>query len=76
MSFYCIKDLSIKRLWKEDYDKIKARRLFTEDTVQSQSLAAVYFNPENILMRMNIKLVEAEEESEETSSPEGSEGAL
>jgi len=73
MSYYCIKDLTIKRLWKEDYDKIKARRLYTEDNVQSQSLAAIHFNPENILKRMNFKLIE-EDEPTEPNTPAVSEG--
>ena len=57
MSFYCIKDLSVKRLWKEDYDKVKAVQLYTEEKVQSQSLAVIHFNPENILKRMKFSLV-------------------
>ena len=61
MSFYCIKDLNINRIWKEDYDKLKAMFVYTEDNIQSQSLAAVHFNPENILKRTNFKPIEAEE---------------
>jgi hypothetical protein len=61
MSYFCIKNLTIKRLWKEDYDKIKTRRLFTEDNIQSQNLSVVHLNPENILKRMNFKLVNAKE---------------
>jgi hypothetical protein len=61
MSYFCIKNLTIKRLWKEDYDKIKTRRLFTEDNIQSQNLSVIHFNPENILKRMNFKLVNAKE---------------
>ncbi len=65
MGYYCIKDLTVKRIWKEDYDKIKTRRLISEDSVQSQNMAVIHFNPENILKRMNFKVV-VEEESEET----------
>ena len=61
MTYFCIKNLTIKRLSKEDYDKIKTRRLFTEDNIQSQNLSVVHFNPENILKRMNFKLVNAKE---------------
>lgn len=70
MGFYCIKNLTIKRIWKEDYDKIKAQRLYTEDSLQSQSLSVVHFNPENILKRMDLKLVETEEESKEPAEPD------
>ncbi len=70
MSYFCIKNLTIKRLWKEDYDKIKTRRLFTEDNIQSQNLAVIHFNPENILKRMNFELVDAEQEPAEPEKPE------
>lgn len=66
MTYYCIKDLTIKRLWKEDFDRIKTRRLLSEESIQSQNLAVIHFNPENILKRMNFTLVVAEEEPEET----------
>jgi len=52
LSFYAIKSVSVKRLFKEDFDKMKATRLFREDYIQSQSLAVIHFNPENILKRM------------------------
>jgi len=55
MSFYVIKSISVKRLEQQEYEKIKARQLFTEDHIQSQSLAPVHFNPENILKRMNFR---------------------
>ena len=72
--FFCIKDIEIKRIWKEDYDKIKAMRLYTDDKVESQSLAAIHFNPENILKRMKFRLVRAKE-STDTNAPTGSEEA-
>jgi hypothetical protein len=62
MSFYCLKNLSVNRLWEQDYEKIKARRLFKEDYSQAQSLAAVHFSPENILKRMNFREVDKEKE--------------
>jgi len=55
MSFYVIKSISVKRLEQQQYEKIKAKKLFTEDHIQSQSLAPVHFNPENILKRMNFR---------------------
>ena len=71
---FCIKNIEIKRIWKEDYDKIKAMRLYTDDKVESQSLAAIHFNPGNILKRMKFKLVKAKE-STDTNAPTGSEEA-
>jgi hypothetical protein len=74
MSFYCIKNLSVKRISLQEYEKIKAMRLQAENYVQSESMVAVHFNPENILKRMNFKPAKTEE-SEDTNTPEESETA-
>ena len=74
MSFYCIKNLSVQRISLEEYEKIKAMRLQREDYIQSESLVAVHFNPENILKRMNFKPANTEE-SEDENTPEESEAA-
>jgi hypothetical protein len=76
MSYYVVKNISVTRLWKEDYEKIKAMRSFREDHVQSQSLAAVHFNPENIFKRMNFRPAETDEEPADTTTPAESEAAL
>jgi hypothetical protein len=55
MSFYCIKNISVKRVTLQEYEKTKAMQIQREDYTQSESLAAVYFNPENILKRMNFR---------------------
>lgn len=68
MSFYCLKNLTVNRLYQEDFEKIKARRLFREDYAQAQSLVAVHFNPENILKRMNFIRV-SEDENEDREKP-------
>ncbi len=75
MSYYLIKDLSVKRIYQEDFDNSKATRLFREDYIQSQSLAVVHYNPENILKRMDFKWVEVEEEVADANEPAESEAA-
>lgn len=55
MSFYCIKNISVKRVTLEEYEKTKSMQIQREDYTQSESLAAVYFNPENILKRMSFR---------------------
>ncbi len=70
MSFYCITNLSVKRISLQEYEKIKAMRLQREDYIQSESLAAVHFNPENILKRTNFKPVETEETEDADTSEE------
>jgi len=75
LSFYVIKNISVKRLFKEDFDKMKATRLFREDYIQSQSLAVIHFNPENILKRMKFKPAKSEEEPVDANKPVKSEAA-
>lgn len=70
-SFYCLKTVLVNRLYQEDFDRLKARRLFREDHIQAQSLTAVHFNPENILKRMNFRPArEDEEEKDQTEANE------
>ena len=69
MSFYCLKHVSIKRLDQSQYEKIKAGYAYKEAFIQSQSLAAVHFNPENILKRMNFSRIVKTEERPDTNTP-------
>ena len=55
MSYYVIKNIMVKRLEQKQYEKFKALQAYREDIIQSQSMAAVHFNPENILKRMNFR---------------------
>jgi hypothetical protein len=74
MSFYVIKSISVRRLDQDEYEKIKARQVYKEDIVQSQSLAIVHFDPENILKRLNFRLIIESEETADTNAPAESEG--
>ncbi len=70
MSFYCLKNILVKRVRRDEYESIKATRIYTEDIIQCQNLAPVHLNPENILKRMNFSSVEqqpVESESAEQS---------
>jgi hypothetical protein len=69
MSYYCLKNVSIKRLNREQYERMKALRVYKEDFVQSQSLAPVHFNPENILKRMNFRLARQNEKTADANAP-------
>jgi len=75
MSYYCLKEISVKRAEKEQYEEAKAMRVYKEDFVQSQSLAAVHFSPENILKRMNFRQVSQEKEAADANAPVESERA-
>ncbi len=75
MSYYALKSISVNRLWKEQYEESKVSRLFDEEYIRSQSLAAVHFNPENILERLEIEWVRDDEEPADTNEPNESEAA-
>ena len=62
MGYYCIKNISVKRLYQQEYQKIKAMHLYNQSLVQSQSLAPVHFNPENIVKRTNFRFIKTENE--------------
>jgi len=76
MSYYCLKNISVKRLGQQEYEKLKATRLYREDYTQAQSLAAVHFNPENILKRMKFRPVGQDEKPKDVNAPAESEAAL
>ena len=68
MSYYAVKNVSLKQLWKEDYEKSKAPALYRDDLIESQSLAIVHFNPANVLERMNFRSLESKEKTKTTES--------
>jgi hypothetical protein len=49
-------------------------QVYREDFVQSQSLAPVHFNPENILKRMNFRLAGQNKEATDANTPVESKG--
>jgi hypothetical protein len=69
MSYYCIKDISVKRLERSEYEKDKSELAWREDITRSQSLAVVHFNPENILKRMGFRPLKKEKRAAETNAP-------
>jgi hypothetical protein len=76
MSYYVIKDITVNRLYQENYKKTKTTLLFREEYIESQSLAAIHFNPENILKRMNFRAVRTEEQTTDANTPAESEASL
>ena len=71
-----IKNISIKRIWKEQYDQMKTMSIFRQENAQSQSLAAVHFNPANILKRVNFEIVETRQDPADANEPEQAEAGL
>jgi hypothetical protein len=61
-SFYVLKSLSVERLTREDFQRMKAMVVRQEEHNQIQNMAVVHLNPENILKRMNFQFVKAANE--------------
>lgn len=75
MSYYVIKNLSVNRLNQDEYEKRRAGQAIKEAVLQSQNLAPVHFNPENILKRMNFKWANELEESDTDEPAESEKGS-
>ena len=69
MSYYCLKKIHVNRIEQDEYEKIKAMRAYREDDIQSQSLAVIYLNPENILQRTNFRWAGQEDEAADANAP-------
>jgi hypothetical protein len=69
MSWYCLKSLSIDRFKQDEYETVKSMQVFKEEIIQSQSLAAVHYNPQNILTRMRFGLAEKTEYTADSNEP-------
>jgi hypothetical protein len=70
MSFFCVKDLTIKRLWKEEFERTRPVRFYKQDLTQLQSLAPVHFSPQNILKRMKFRFAEEGKKTGDANAPE------
>ena len=71
--YLAIKSVSVSRLWKEDFEQTKAMQLFGEEHGQAQSLAAVHFNPDKIVKRMEFRWSEPTTPTEDANTPTESE---
>ena len=76
MSYYCLKNISVKRLDRQQYEAIKSIQAYKINTLQSQSLAVVHFNPDNILKRMKFRWAIEDEEAADANDQDKSTGAL
>jgi hypothetical protein len=75
-SVYCLKDISVRRLDEKQYQMTKAMLLRQQEYQQVQNLAAVYFNPANILKRTKFRPAEeAQDTAKDQAQPETEEDA-
>jgi hypothetical protein len=58
MSCFVIKNININRLDRRQYDTVKAGQAYKETFVNTQSLAAAHFAPENILKRTGFRFAD------------------
>lgn len=75
MSYYCIKEIRIRRVVREEYEQIKPLKAYSQEHIQSQSLAAVHFNPENILKRAGFRWAAEVQKTQEPNAPQDTEGS-
>jgi hypothetical protein len=74
MNWYIIRNITINRFYQEDYQQFKAQESYREDFFESQNLAVIHFNPDNVLKRMNFKAVLKTEQVEDANAPSESSG--
>jgi hypothetical protein len=75
MSYYCLKKVSVRRIYRGEYEQAKAMQGYRDDFVQAQSITPVHFNPANIVDRMNFRWVKQESQTTDANLPAESEGA-
>lgn len=75
-SFYCLKNLSISRLDQQRYRMMKGPLLRRESAAQTESLAVVHFNPDNVLKRAQFRPArEAQPAEDEQPEPQPEDAA-
>lgn len=75
-TFYVLKALTMQRLTQEDFQKMKGMLVRREEYSQIENLAAVHFNPENVLKRTNFRFANpADEAAEDTAKQQSKEAS-
>ena len=67
MAYYVIKELTAEKVDTDMYAQSKAFAAYSSEFIQSQSLSAVHFNPENIRKRMNVEIPSVQQVSDPNS---------
>lgn len=74
-SYYVVKSLTPQPLYQEQFQKMKGMVIGREEYGQSQSLAVVHLNPENILKRMDFRFAKQADEPAKDEAKKGSKDA-
>jgi hypothetical protein len=75
LGYYVIKTLVVRRINRDEYEAARVRQSYRTDFVQSQSLAPVHYNPENIVKRMKFRPARLDTEPSDANMPDRTEGA-
>ncbi|MHC4264769.1 MAG: hypothetical protein ACYSUK_02425 [Planctomycetota bacterium] len=68
-SWYVIKNISVNRLYQQNYQQSKAQESYREDYIESQNMAVIHFNPDNILKRMQFSALRTDVQQEDVNTP-------
>ena len=68
MSYYCLENVTINRLYQETFDMTKAAEVVRDEFTDAQSLAFIHYNPKNIVKRMNYVQLQDRQESSEPNT--------
>jgi hypothetical protein len=74
-AYYVLKTLTMQRLTQEDFQKMKGMLVRREEYSQIENLAAVHFNPQNIIKRMSFRFAHPTDESTEGETKQKSKEA-
>lgn len=74
-AFYVLKSLTMQRLTHEEFQKMKGMIVRREEYSQIENLAAVQFNPENVINRMNFRFANPTDEPAEDATKQKSKEA-
>ncbi len=69
-SYFCIRSLSIDRVDRNEYDRTKTLVAYQYNRLEGQNLSIVHFKPENILERMNFRMIKESKQPAEPNEPE------
>ena len=61
-AYSAVRSVKLNRLANEAFEANKAYRIYMQDFIESQNLAPVFFNPDNILKRMDYRKVIEDDE--------------
>jgi hypothetical protein len=67
-SYFCVKDVSVNRVWSEGFGMTKPLEANRLDKIQSQSLSVVHFDPKNIEKRLGLRWVKETDAADANTS--------